>query len=129
MQVESQEYIVQLRQDGIIHVHYKAATKVTKSTLKELEKIYIDLTSIKRPFIFTGDEFVSITNEARKYAAEMDRRIPSLGSAFVAKNLAQKILANYYFKFNKPVNPLKVVGSFDEGLAFINETYELHPVQ
>lgn len=59
----------------------------------------------------------------------MDRKIASLGSAFVAKNLAQKILANYYFKFIKPVNPLKVVGSFDEGLAFINETYELYPIQ
>ena len=129
MQTQTNNYIVKLRDDGIIHVHYRADTKVTIEILKELEKIYSELTTIKRPYIFTGEEFVSITNEARKYAAEMDKQIPSLGSVFVAKNLAQKILAHYYYKFNKPVNPLQVVSTFEEAVDYITKNYELYPLE
>ncbi len=126
MTTKTKDYKVELRVDGIIHVHYNAGTKVTVETLKELQQVYAQITTIKRPFIFTGDEFVSITTDARRYAAEMDQTNPSLGHVFVAKNLAQKILAQYYFKFNRPKHPLKVVGSFEEGIHYIHMNYQLH---
>lgn len=65
MQAENDIYRIVLRPDGIIHVHYKKGAKVTVDILKELAGIYTSMTKIDRPYIFTGDEFVSITNEAR----------------------------------------------------------------
>lgn len=59
----------------------------------------------------------------------MDRVIPLIGSVFVAQNLAQKILAQYYFKFNRPAKTLQVVSPFDEGIETIYRTYQLNPIE
>jgi uncharacterized protein YydD (DUF2326 family) len=124
MSTENDIYIFQIRPDGIVHVHYKMGANVTIEILKELEALYNAKVKTESPFIFSGDEFVSFTNEARKYAVIMDRRSPIQSSTVVARNLAQKILAQYYFKFVKTYKPIHMVNTLEEGLALIYEKYE-----
>lgn len=128
MITETTEYKVSLLPEGIIHVHYKEGTKVTVNTLKELEELYFQLTDIPRPYIFTAEEFISFSNETLKYAQEMDLRIPISGSVVVAVNLAQKILAQYYFKLKRPHKPVHVASTFEEGIAYLSSKYPLVPI-
>ena len=116
---------VTLRVDGIVHVHFKANTCITVELQDELEAIYNRITSQKRPFIFTGDEFVSITAKARGNAIVMAHRIPCSASAIVVNNLAQKIVADYYYKFNRPPEPYKVFKKMEEGLLWVQKNFDI----
>lgn len=118
-----ESFTVHLRSDGIVHVHILASTRITVELQKFMEDSYKEVTSIKRPFIFSGDEFVSITKEARTNAIVMANRIPIICSAIVVRNLAQKIIADYYYKFNKPPDPYKVFKSFDDGIDWLRSNF------
>ncbi|MDX2361486.1 MAG: hypothetical protein QNK23_11820 [Crocinitomicaceae bacterium] len=126
--VVREQFRVDLRADGLMHVHFFANTTVTIELQSELEQVYETITQVRRPFIYTGDEFVSITSEARANAIKMAERIPCFASAIVVQNLAQKIIADYYYRFNKPPNPYKVFRKFDEGISWVKENYSIPSV-
>ena len=128
MEITTQQFRVVLLEEGIIHLHYFAGTKVTKDLLDEVYTCFDRITTISRPMLFSGDEFVSFTNEARKYAAQMENSIPSTIHAIVAANLAQKILAQYYFKFVRTKKPMYVCSTIEEGLRYIRENCKLERV-
>jgi hypothetical protein len=60
------------------------------------------------------------TNEARAYFAN-DKGHASLrkSQAFVLKSLAHNIVANFYFKFNKPTCPVAIFYDTDEAMKWI----------
>lgn len=120
-----ESFEVNLRSDGIVHVHMIAHTKITIELQGELEIAYHEVTSVKRPFIFTGGEFVTITAKARANAAESANKVPILCSAIVVRNLAQKIIADYYYRFNKPPNPYKVFKTFENGIEWLEDNFEI----
>jgi len=119
---------VSLRSDGIVHVHIYAHTNVTVELQGEMAAMYNSITKVKRPFVFTGDEFVSITAKARKNAVDMAVGVPILCTAIITRNLAQKILADYYYKFNKPPDPYNVFKDFDKGIEWLKENFEIPPI-
>ena len=119
---------VNLRADGIVHVHIKANTLIEIRHQEEMYKMYWSVTDIHRPFIFSGEEFVSITAEARSNAIKMESKVPVSGTVLHVRNLGQKILADYYYKFNKPLGPLMVTRDFEKGIAWIHENFELQPI-
>jgi hypothetical protein len=126
--IDRESYTVHLRTDGVVHVHFKPNTLITKELQDSLEEDYKMITSEKRPFIFTGGEFVSITKEARLNAIAMEPRVPIGCNAIIVKNLAQRIIADYYYKFNKPLQPYKVFKNFDQGLAWVKSSFEIPEV-
>ena len=87
-----------------------------------MKETYWKVTEIKRPFIFSAGEFVSITKEARKNATKMEDQVPVSASAVLVINLAQKLIADFYYKFDKPKNPLKVFRDFDKGIEWLKKT-------
>jgi hypothetical protein len=94
-----------------------------------MQESYWEITKVKRPFIFTADEFISITTKARKNSKKMEPFVPNMGTVLVVRNLAQRILADYYYKFDKPGIPYKVVKDFDKGIQWIRETFDIPPVE
>ena len=119
---------VKLRADGIIHVHIKANTLIDIWHQEEMQKMYWKATDIHRPFIFTGEEFVSITAKARANAIKMESKVPVSGTVLHTRNLGKKILADYYYKFNKPLKPIFVTRDFEKGILWIHENFELQPI-
>lgn len=120
--IEKEFYTVQLRADGIVHVHFKEGTVITVEMQENLAKIYNEITKEPRPFIFTGGEFVSITKEARLNAIKMEPDTPIASNAIIVRNLAQRIIADYYYKFNKPARPYKVFKNYEEGISWIKNS-------
>lgn len=125
--IDREKFTVSLRSDGIVHIHIRANTLVTVELQREMEVAYSEATDIKRPFIFTGEEFVSVTTEARKNSIKMEMRVPAVGSAMVVRNLAQKILADYYYRFNKPKKPYKVFRRFEDAVEWCKDNFECFP--
>lgn len=120
LQVEHEQVIVALRNDDIVHVQFLPNTEITVALQAVLIDLYEQVTKGKKAlFIFEGGEFVSITKEARENAVKMENRTPTLASAIMVKNLGQKIIADFYYKVNKPKQPYKVFWSFDKGIDWL----------
>ncbi len=109
---------VSLRSDGIVHVDFKNDTLITVELQYKLEEIYHSLVSDDHAFVFTGGEFVTITADARKNAIAMEDRVPVRSSAVVVKNLAQRIIADYYYRFNRPKRPYRVFKTFEQAIEW-----------
>jgi len=119
--IDHEKVIVSKRSDNIIHVSFKPYTEITVEFQVELVEIYNQLTSGKKSlFIFEGGEFVSITKEARENAIVIEGSTPTRASAIVVKNLGQKIMADFYYRINKPKQPFKVFSSFEKGIQWLH---------
>lgn len=126
--VKHENFEVNLRSDGIVHVYIFANTRITVEMQSLMGDAYNSVSKVDRPFIFTGGEFVSITSEARANAVDMASSVPIMCSAIVVRNLAQKIIADYYYRFNKPPDPYKVFKNFENGIEWLKENFEIPPI-
>lgn len=118
--IEHECVIVSLRTDDIVHVYFKPNTEITVPLQNTLIQLYNEITKgNKAYFIFEAGEFVSITKEARENAVRMEDDTPTIASAIVVRNLAQKIIADFYYTVNKPKQPYKVFSKFENGIEWL----------
>ena len=69
MKVDIVEACVILREDGIVHVHYKDETEINVELQGRLTEIYNKICGdSKKPVLFTTGEHVTITKEAPNYS-------------------------------------------------------------
>lgn len=118
--LEIPEAIIRLRRDGIVHVTFRRDTVFDVVVQMNMLKLNNQITDGKKSyFIYDGEENVSITKEARDNAVKIEDLSPTAGSAVIANNLAYRMVANFYVKFNKPKTPFKVVSTLEEAVAWI----------
>ncbi len=120
--IETNRIVVELRSDGIVHVHIKDRVTIDLDCQSEMKRIYWETTNILRPFIFTSGEFLSLTREAQKNAKNMENDVPVASSALIVHNVAQKLMADFYYKFDRPKNPIKVFKDFDKGIEWLKNS-------
>ena len=111
MRFDSDKYSMNLSLEGILEIRHKDNVQFNiEDAINQRDKI-IQLVEGKRtPFLID----VRVTNwdatkEVRKFHAS-DEKLLSVRSAeaILVNNLGMKILANFYNKFNRPPNPVKV---------------------
>lgn len=118
--IEIPELTVRLRKDGIVHTTFNKGTVLDLELQTKLLDINIKITGGKKSyFIYDAAENVTITKEARDNATKIEHLAPVKGSAIVANNLAYRLIANFYVKFNKPKTPFKVFETFDKGIEWL----------
>lgn len=102
--------------DGIIRVLFKKNIEIGPPVLKDLfEKFNEIIEGVSYPYIyFAEDGSVIFTTEGNAYSKQNQHLFPKICNAFVTKSLAQRLIANFYLKFNKPENPSKLFTSHDE---------------
>ncbi len=122
-QVETDDVVVSLRKDGIVHVYIKPNVHITVEVQLRMLEAYHQATDIPRPFVFEAGEFTSISKEARLNAVKLEEQSPIIATAIVVKNLGQRIIADYYYKFNKPKSPLKIFTRSEEAILWLNEEF------
>ncbi len=120
--IETDRINVTLRSDGIVHVHIKDRVTIDLDCQSEMKRVYWEATAVLRPFIFTSGEFLSLTREAQKNAKNMENDVPVAASALVVHNVAQKLMADFYYKFDRPKHPLKVFKDFNKGIEWLKNS-------
>jgi hypothetical protein len=121
-EIDHENLTVRLLNNQYVHVILKPHTEITVELQVEMVALYREVTNGKKmPFLFEGGEFVSITKEARENAIKMEDDTPTLASAILVKNLAQKIVADFYYKINKPKQPYKVFWSKEKAILWIEQ--------
>lgn len=124
---ETSASYISICSDGIIRVLFKKNKEIDPKALKELfEKFNKMVDGLKYPFIyFAEDGSVVFTTEGNTYSKENQHAFPKICSAFVTKSLAQRLIANFYLKINKPANPSKLFKTQAEAENWCLEQLEL----
>jgi hypothetical protein len=111
---------VTLRPDGIIHTHFYGEMEIDVDHVREINTVCGEMTQGKRvPMLIDGDQLTIPSEEARNYVAEKDSNPYSLAEAFIVKSLPQKLIANFFMRFNKPGRPTRMFTNVDEALNWL----------
>jgi hypothetical protein len=114
---------LRLLSNGIIHYTYLPDVEVDAEEHLQNHKALLELvdTTKKYPAILDGDDFAIVTPEGRKLVRELEPLIPVSARAMVIKQLGQRMLANFYIKYHKPIIPTKIFNSHQEALKWITK--------
>lgn len=119
-ELEHEKLTVYLCAGDFVHVIFKPNTEINLKLQEEMVQMYHEITQGKKmPFLFEGGEFTSITKEARENAIIIESDTPTSASAILVRNLGQKMIADFYYKINKPKQPYKIFWSKEKAIAWI----------
>ena len=68
--------------------------------------------------IYNFDSFSDVDPETRDWAADGNGNLNTHSDAIVIGSMSQKILADFYLKFNRPVMPTRVFYSLEKAVAW-----------
>jgi hypothetical protein len=118
--IELKKSSVSLLDEGILHIHLKGGTEI------ELEDAVLIVEAMgklggekKLPVLIDAGEFVSIDKEVRIFSASPESNIYTLADAIAYVSLAQKLIADFYIKYNKPVVPTKDFPSKEDAIEWL----------
>lgn len=119
-QVDILEASITLRNDNIIVVRYKRNVVLDVELQLRMRKIYHELAAGKKiNFIFSADLGFSVTKEARENAERLSESSPIKAYAIIVNNIAYRLIANFYYKINKPKVPYKLFGTQEEATHWL----------
>jgi hypothetical protein len=111
---------VSLTDDGIIHIHLKANTEIELSDAVLIVEAMGKLGGGKKfPVLIDAGEFVSIDKEVRVFSASTESNLYTLADAIAFYSLAQKLIADFYVKHNKPAVPTRVFSDKDKAVQWL----------
>ncbi len=119
--VETSGISAHLREDGIVHLYIKDHTHITREML---ENLIVQLKQLKKnnvPLIVEGGEFITIGQNAKRFAKEFESKANISSRIVITKNLAQKILVNYYYKNQILEKPFKEFNNTEEAEKWISK--------
>lgn len=103
---------VNLRQDGILHVHIKSGAHMTMhEALETFKAMKVIGGGRKYPVLIDAGDFATIDPDVRVFAASEEGNLYTIADAIAYQSFAQKLLANFYVTHNKPVVPTR---TFDD---------------
>lgn len=111
--------ICRLYENRIFHAIVKSGEKVTmEMTTKGYE--FLDRNGGGRFYnLYQFESYAEMDPEVRTWAADTSGNHYTHCDAIVISNLAQKIIANFYLKFNKPQMPTKIFTSTEKALEWL----------
>jgi hypothetical protein len=112
--------VIVLRDDGIIELYANDHHVYIIEDVKENVKAFGELTGNEKvPVLIIGGSFSSLDDQTREFMATEESLKYSKAEAFLITSLAQKILINFYIKFNKPLVPTRVFTDKEEAIEWL----------
>ena len=108
--------------EGYLYIKFKNDSIVDLPEAKIHAKHCVDLCKGKRtPFVIDGlDVTTNMDDEARQFFAEHKPLVKVRKAQAVMVNLMQsKLLTNFFIKYHKPKNPIKVFDNLKDALDWI----------
>lgn len=113
---------ISLDDKGIVHVKYLKGQTIEIEDKNEELKANLEITKgIKHPFVFSFENYVTVTKEAKEHSIKIEQEQPYLCVAIVVQNLAYQLMADFYFKFYKPQVPYKVFKTKEKAIDWLLE--------
>lgn len=120
-QIEIPEAYIRLRSDGIVYVFHKENVTLDIELQTRMVEIFIEITgNQKANFIFESDEGFVFTREARENSIKIEDDSLVNASAIIVKNLASRIIANFFIKVTKPKVKYRMFGNVTDAADWLN---------
>lgn len=113
---------IQVGDDGIMYIDIRTDGEFSLDHAKRLFEASLEVGKGK-PFpnlIMLGRYFLP-TSEARQYVGSPERSSKALAEAYVIKSLPQKLLGNFYIRFDKPLAPTKLFTDEKKALLWLKQ--------
>lgn len=111
---------VWMRPDGIVHIHMHSEKVIGARECSEMIDAIEQLGEGKEvPVMTSAGENVVIEKEARDFSASPRGLQYTKADAFIAKNLAHRLIVNLYLKVNKPLKPSRAFSNEAEAVAWL----------
>ncbi len=112
--------VVQLFEPRYIRIEFFAKKKIDGEACRAVIEALGDLCGHKMVLVMTvAAESTLFTAEAREESASENGLKYTLADAFVARNLAQRLMVNFYLKINKPVKPSMAFPTEEDALNWL----------
>jgi hypothetical protein len=109
-------------EDDVLHIVFK------KDAVVELEHIEEIITLRKKNqkgkkvlTLVDSGQLWRVEKEARERAASRDMIDNNIALAIVSNNLAQRLIANFYMKVDKPDVPTKMFNNYQDAIAWLKQ--------
>lgn len=121
-EIHLKKAVISLLDEGIIHIHIKSGNEIELSDAVFIVEAMEKLGGGKKyPILIDAGEFSSIDHEARIFSAAAESNIYTLADAIAYCNVAQKLLANFYVKYNKPVVPTEIFSNKTDAILWLKK--------
>ena len=96
---------------NILEIEYQANVNIGKEEVLEVLLTRAEIVKGSRVLVLVSitKEFINFTDEARStFVNEQKKDATAFKMALLIKGLADKIVANFFIRFNKPIVPTKI---------------------
>ena len=107
-----------LYENEIFHVYIPEFKRVNQAVINTGNAFMESIGGGKYYNIFELDSFADVDPEVREWAADSNGNTYTYTDAIVINSLPQKIIADFYLKFNKPVSPTKIFNSLEKAVKW-----------
>ncbi len=118
--VELETACVELRADGIMHIHIKEGREMhLNDAIKIVEAMGTLGNKQKYPVLIDCGEFATIDKEVRIFSTGTDANIYTLADGIAYHSFAHKLLVDFYVDHNKPSIQTKVFPDNETAIVWL----------
>lgn len=119
-QIQLSHSKVWMREDGIVVIEFGDHVDLDVKEARELVQATKELAGGKKVLIVNiAGKQTTATSAARNFAASPEAIEYTLAEAYVVNNLPQKIIANFYINFHKPLVPTKIFNNAEAAIVWL----------
>ena len=111
-------------EDGILQIKMLEGVHITLEKVKEYYEASCQLTKFSKVLVMVDNTLdYTITDEAKKYSAGEEASRNKIAIAVISNSIANKLAANLYIKFYKPIVPTKMFSDKSAALKWLKTFY------
>ena len=112
---------ISLDADRVLLIKFKDGADVDVEKAEQIMKTSFKLVNKKRFYLITDarDIHGSIDHSSRKYMSEHEVNNLSIAQAIVVNNMPLKLIANFYLKFYKHNQPMRVFSNIEKARKWV----------
>lgn len=119
-QIELPHSKISMRDDGIVVIEFGDTVDLDVKEAKELLRATEEITGGAKALILNiAGKQTTATSAARDFAASAEAVEFTIAEAYVVNTLPQKIIANFYINFHKPLVPTKIFNNTEAAIIWL----------
>jgi len=124
-EIDTEQIYFVWRADNILHYYIKENCFITMKDIEEVLQIVLGWgESNMYLHLFEGGYNSSIDTDVRAWASSDAENKHTVADAIIVKNMAQRIVGNFYIQFNRPVKPTKLFTGTKEAIVWLQSQGE-----
>lgn len=124
---ENEKFIVEYYPEETIVEFFVKDVEFEIEDVIEMHSVTLGFTQTRNyATLFRAMDFFSLSNEARVEGSKRHYSAFVIVQAFVVKNLAQRLVANFVMRFNKPVRETGLFSTAEDARKWLNTKVAAH---